>query len=243
MFISADIKINKFGFRKNPYKWRQKYSLRFSPTANSWKFAYEGDYIDVIGNWDINVEAHMYYPHYTDYYYGLGNETSIDEESREEEYYHFNFSSIEVIPLVRYDFDNQKHSFEIGPYINFYRLNSSEDEERKFLDDFPGADNNQMVTYAGILAGYTIDTRNSDHFPLYGIYWKSTFSPIIDTSNDSIFFTKLTSAFSFYQSTGGSLNTTLAARIGGALNFGNYPFYQANDLGGKNNLPNLFIRA
>jgi len=236
LFISADIKINKFGFRKNPYKWRQKYSLRFSPTANSWKFLYEGDYIDVIGNWDINVEAHMYYPHFTDYYYGLGNETSFDEESREEEYYHFNFSSIEVIPLVRYDFNNQKHSFEIGPYINFYRLNSSEDEERKFLDDFPGADNNQMITYAGIFAGYTIDTRNSDHFPLYGLYWKSTFSPIIDTSNDSIFFTKLTSAFSFYQSTGGSLNTTLAARIGGALNFGNYPFYQANDLGGKNNL-------
>ncbi len=236
LFISADIKIYKFGFRKNPYKWQQKYSLRFSPTANSWKFKYEGDYIDVLGNWDINVSANMYYPHFTDYYYGLGNETTIDEESSEEDYYHFNFSSIEIIPLFRYDFDNRKHSFEIGPYIDFYRLNESKGDDRKFLDDYPGADNHQWIPYAGIIAGYTVDTRNSDHVPLYGIYWRSTISPIIDTSSDSIFFTKITSDFSFYQSTGGSLNTTFAARVGGALNLGRYMFYQAHDLGGPNTL-------
>ena len=167
--------------------------------------------------------------------YGLGNETTYDEESREEEYYHFNFSSLELIPLFRYDLNNRKHRFEIGPYINFYRLNEV-DDERKFLDDFPGSDNNKWVTYAGAIAGYSLDSRNDDKIPLYGMYWRSTISPIIDTSNDSIFFTKLTSAFSFYQSTGGSLNTTFAVRAGGSFNFGNYMFYQANDLGGKNNL-------
>jgi hemolysin activation/secretion protein len=46
----------------------------------------------------------------------------------------------------------------------------------------------------------------------------------------------LTTDFSFYQSTGGSLNTTFAIRVGGAVNLGDYRFYQANDLGGKRNL-------
>ena len=235
LFITADFNVYKYGFRKDPYKWLQKYSIRYSPSVNSWKFKYEGDYIDVIGNWDVNVAVNLFYPRYTDYYYGLGNETVIDEQDHNEQYYHFKFSSIEIVPLLRKDFNNRNHYLEIGPYINFYRLNET-DEDRKFLDDFPGSDNHDLVTYAGALAAYTLNTRNSDHYPLYGMYWRSTVAPIIDTSNDSIFFTKLTTDFSFYQSTGGSLNTTFAFRAGGAFNFGNYMFYQANDLGGKSNL-------
>jgi hypothetical protein len=236
LFISADFKIYKFGFRKDPYKWQQNYSVRYSPSVNSWKFKYEGDFIDVIGDWDISLSANLFYPRYTDYYYGLGNETTINNEIREEEYYHFRYSSIELIPSLRYNSSNKKHAFEIGPYINFYRINETDEGERKFLDDFPGSDDNKIVTYAGAFARYTIDTRNDDHVPLYGFYWRSTLSPVIDTSNDSIFFTKLTSDFSFYQSTGGTMNTTFAIRLGGAFNFGNYRFYQANDLGGKYNL-------
>ena len=236
LFITADFNFYKFGFRKDPYKWHQKYSVRYSPSVNSWKFKYEGDYIDVAADWDINIKADLYYPRYTDYYYGLGNETTIDEESREEDYYHFQFSSIEIIPVLRYDFENRKHSFEIGPYINFYRLTDAGDEERKFLDDFPDSDNNEWEPYVGALAAYTFDTRNDDHFPLHGMYLNSAISPIINTRNDSIFFTRLSTDFSFYQCTGGTLNTVFAVRAGGAFNFGDYMFYQANDLGGKTNL-------
>ena len=236
LFITADFNFYKFGFRKDPYKWHQKYSIRYSPSVNSWKFKYEGDYIDVAADWDINVKASLFYPRYTDYYYGLGNETTFNDESREDEYYHFRFSCIEIIPVLRYDFENRKHSFEIGPYINFYRLNDAGDEERKFLDDFPDSDTNEWEPYVGAIAAYKYDTRNDNHFPLHGIYLNSAISPIINTRNDSIFFTKLTTDFSFYQSTGGTLNTVFALRAGGAFNFGDYMFYQANDLGGKNNL-------
>jgi hypothetical protein len=236
LFISADFKVYKFGFRKDPYKWLQKYSIRYSPSVNSWKFNYEGDYIHVLGNWDINVSADVFYPRYTDYYYGLGNETAINEETRKEEYYHFQFSRIIITPLLRYKFDNGKQAIEVGPYLDLYRVNDVRDEERKFLEDFPDADNDKWVPYTGAIARYTIDTRNDDHFPLFGLHFRNSVMPVIDTSNDSIFFTKITSDFSFYQSTGGSINTTFAVRIGGSFNLGNYMFYQANDLGGKYNL-------
>ena len=200
LFISADFNFYTYGFRKDPYKWHQKYSVRYSPSVNSWKFKYEGDYIDVLGDWDVNVVANLYWPRYTDYFYGLGNETTINEESREDEYYHFRFSSMEIIPVVRYDFENKKHSIELGPYVNVYQLNEADNEARKFLDDFPGADQEGWKTYAGAFGAYTFDTRNDSHVPQYGMYLRSTLMPLIDTSDDSIFFTKITTDFSFYQS-------------------------------------------
>jgi hypothetical protein len=236
LFITADFYFFKYGFRKDPYRWAQKYSVRYSPSVNSWKFKYEGDYIDVAAYWDINLKVDLYFPRYTDYYYGLGNETSIIEEGIEEEYYHFQFSSLEIIPVLRYDFENRNHSFEIGPYINFYRLNDAGEADRKFLNDFPNSDNNEWQPYIGAIASYTFDTRNDTHFPLYGMYLNSSILPVVNARDDSILFTKLKTDFSFYQSTGGTLNTVFALRAGAALNFGDYMFYQANDLGGKTNL-------
>ena len=236
LFITADFNFFKYGFRKDPYRWAQKYSVRYSPSVNSWKFKYEGDYIDVAAYWDLNVKVDLYYPRYTDYFYGLGNETSIIEENIEEEFYHFRFSSLEIIPVLRYDFENRNHSFEIGPYINFYRLNDAGDLQRKFLDDFPGSDNDEWQPYVGAIASYTFDTRNDVHVPMYGMYLKSSIMPVVNAADDSILFTKLKTDFSFYQSTGGTLNTVFAIRAGAAFNFGDYMFYQANDLGGKNNL-------
>lgn len=236
IFFTGEVKFFTYGFRKFPYRNMQKYSLRYSPVVNSFKFKYEGDFIGVIRKWDINVSADIKYPRYTDYYYGLGNETILEEERVEDEYYHFEYASIDVRPLLVRPFLQRTQSFQIGPILHLYRLDESENQERKYLEDFPSPDLEEFKFFTGVRAGYILDTRDSRNFPKHGIFWSTWLSRTWEVNNDSIQFNRLETDLAVYQSTGGSLNTTLAARIGGALNDGTYWFYQSNDLGGKTNL-------
>ena len=236
IFFSGEVKFYTYGFRKFPYRNMQKYSLRYSPVVNSFKFKYEGNFIGVIGKWDISVSADVKYPRYTDYYYGLGNETHLEEERVESNYYHFRYASIDIWPLFVRPINQRNQFFQIGPIIHLYRLNESENMERKYLEDFPSPDLEDFKFYTGIRAGYVVDTRDSRNFPKHGIFWSTWLSRTFEVSSDSIRFNRLESDLAVYQSTGGSLNTTLAARVGGAINDGNYRFYQSNDLGGKTNL-------
>ncbi len=236
IFFTGEVKFFTYGFRKFPYRNMQKYSLRYSPVVNSFKFKYEGDFIGAIGKWDINISADIKYPRYTDYYYGLGNETSLEEEKIEDEFFHFRYASIDIRPLFLRTFSQRTQSFQIGPIIHLYRLNESENSERKYLEDFPFPDIEEFKFFTGIRAGYIIDTRDNRNFPKHGIFWSTWLSRTYEVNNDSIRFNRLETDLAVYQSTGGSLNTTLAARVGGAINDGKYWFYQSNDLGGKTNL-------
>jgi len=236
VFLSAEVKLFTYGFRKSPYRNMQKYSIRYSPKVNSFKFKYEGDFIGVMGGWDINVSADIKYPRYTDYYYGLGNETRLDDEQREADFYHFQYASIDIRPLFIRPFSQRSQFFQIGPIIHMYRLNESEDEPRKYLEDFQSADLEDFKFFTGIRAGYILDTRDSRSFPKHGIFWSTWLSRTYEINNDSIRFNRAETDLAIYQSTGGSLNTTFAARVGGAINDGNYRFYQSTDLGGKTNL-------
>jgi len=236
IFFVGEVNFFTYGFRKNPYKNMQKYSLRYSPLVNSFKFKYEGDFIGIIGTWDFNISADIKFPTYTDYYYGLGNETVLDEEKREAEFYHFKYASIDIRPLFIRPFQQRSQSFLFGPILHLYRINEPENAERKYLEDFPTPEHDDLKFFTGIRAGYIFDSRDSKSFPRHGIFWSTWISRTFEVDNDSIQFNTLESDLAFYQSTGGSLNTTLAARVGGAINDGTYRFYQSNDLGGKTNL-------
>lgn len=55
-------------------------------------------------------------------------------------------------------------------------------------------------------------------------------------NGESLNFTNISSEFKFYISPNFPLQLTWAGRVGGAHNFGDYRFYQANTLGGTSNL-------
>ncbi|MBR9999198.1 MAG: BamA/TamA family outer membrane protein [Cyclobacteriaceae bacterium] len=236
IFFTGEVKFFTYGFRKYPYRNMQLYSLRYSPFVNSFKFKYEGDFIGLIGKWDFNITGDFKYPRYTDYFYGLGNETNLDEEKRESEYYHFQYASMDIRPLIVRPFNQRTQFLKAGPILYSYRLNDAANIERKYLEDFPESDLDDFKFFTGIRAGYILDSRDSKTFPRHGLFWSTWLSRTFEVKNDSIRFNSVETDLSVYQSTGGSLNTVFAARVGGTVVDGNYQFYQSADLGGRTNL-------
>ena len=78
--------------------------------------------------------------------------------------------------------------------------------------------------------------RAVESTPTRGIYWntRSTFNYSLSTNAHT--FNQLASDFSFFLSFKKPYRAVIAFRLGGALNVGDYEFFQANSLGGKENL-------
>ena len=235
IFLSFDLMWTRHGFRKTPYASYQKYRFRWSPRTKSYKLLYRGDFVGAFGYWDFWVEADFRFPSYTDYYYGLGNESVLDEALREDRFYHFRFAKFELNPRIKRVFEH-RHSFFFGPNINLYKLTENNDTNRQFLVDFPNAELGDLKYYLGPVFSYTFDSRDSESMPTQGLLVNLDARHTFDLGDDSISFSTLSTDIAYYISTGGSLNTTLAVRAGGAMNLGDFEFYQAVDLGGKRNL-------
>ena len=236
VFLSADIKTINYFLRKNPYRWTQQYQVRWSPKINSFKIRYRGDFIDVFGSWDINLFVDAKYPSYTNYYYGLGNESPLDESLRLTRYYHFSYGNFDLQPMLRHSTKGYKRIFEVGPVLNMYRLNADNPENRKFQEDFPDADLGKWAYYPGLRLGYHIDTRNDKRMTFYGLHWRNSIEFITKIKDSHIGYTRIATDFALFQTVGGSQKTILGLRVGGTATIGNYEFYQSADLGGKSNL-------
>jgi outer membrane protein assembly factor BamA len=90
--------------------------------------------------------------------------------------------------------------------------------------------------FAGLRLGHTFDTRNNDWRPTKGALWRTEYTNLRGINAWSRTVSQLTSEASGYWTPTATPGLTLAGRVGGTLNFGNYEFYQAATLGGLSNL-------
>ena len=72
--------------------------------------------------------------------------------------------------------------------------------------------------------------------PRIGMRWYNTISYNKQVGGEQLSYTNLSSEFRFYLSPYFPFQLTWAGRVGAAHNFGDYRFYQANTLGGTENL-------
>ncbi|MFC2123429.1 BamA/TamA family outer membrane protein [Bacteroidota bacterium] len=236
IFLNAEANIIKHGFRKNPYASNQTFKFSYSPARNSVKSMYSGDFIGVINKWNLLCDIDFRYPSYTDYYYGMGNETTFDEALRQTGFYHVKYMMLDLKPVLRRDFGLGKHVLGLGLHYNLFELDEDNGTERKFLEDYPNTPLEKDHHYFGPLVQYTYDIRDNNHFTHHGLLYNLEGRYTYALDEDSTDFIKIKSDLAVYLSTGGGLNTTLAFRVGGQSNIGKYQFFQANDLSGSTNL-------
>ena len=235
VFLTFEAKLLRYGFRKEPYKSRQKFKFRWSPSVNSYRLSYLADFVHVLGNWDLLLDTDIRWPSYTDYYYGLGNESTLDRALRKDKFYQFRYAILDFKPLAKKRI-RENHRIALGPIFQAFALSENNDPNRQFQVDFPNSDLDQTKFYTGTHAQYVWDTRDNDHKPTRGLYSHLEANHIFEPSGDSINFGQFMGDVAAYLTFPGSLPATFAFRLGGAINVGDYEFYQANDLGGEENL-------
>ncbi|WP_044015739.1 metallophosphoesterase [Hymenobacter sp. APR13] len=255
LFLGGGAVYRTYGFRKEPYSTEQSLAANYSPSQQAYNVRYLGHFVDVIGKYDLRVNAQLYGPQLLYNYFGEGNDSRniLDKDDGRvrnrdiNETYRVRFSRLYVSPVLERDvFSFLKLGF--GPQYDQFRVSRLPigSEIARGLDDnnngVSGAglgirsSDFQMNRYLGGRAYLNIDAASSPKNPRIGLRWYNAIEYNYQLNAEKLKYGRASSEFRFYLSPNFPFQLTWAGRIGGTRNFGDYRFYQANTLGGTTNL-------
>ena len=233
LVLGAGFFYTTYGFQKTPYASHHTVGGRYAFATNALEFSYDGIFTSVIGPLDVQLHFIIRDPRYTQNYFGLGNETKKTTEDKD--YNRVRIGQLHANPEISKTIN--KSTFTAGL---FYQQFDIEHTDGRYIADIPNNGLSPEIferqRFAGINLRYELDSRNDKVLPTRGIYWntRSTFN--YSLSENAHTYNQLATDFSFFLSFRKPQRTVLAFRLGGAVNAGNYQFFQACSVGGNQNL-------
>ncbi|MEM9298771.1 MAG: BamA/TamA family outer membrane protein [Bacteroidota bacterium] len=251
--LGGGFSLTKHKFRKFPFGSNNRLLLDYAASTSAFNLNYTGTFTDAIGKWDYLLEVDLHRPSFIDAFYGLGNKSSSDEDliDIDAQYYIARYAQFTLRNALAIDMDDNRQRLTFGGYYNSVsverddNLDEDEDDADRFITLYPdlvgrgeGSDSPLLDTrrnYVGLQLNYGIDHTDSKHVPTRGFRYNLQLLASEQLGDESNSYQQIASDVSIYASTGGTFKTTLAARIGGAANFGDFEFYQAVKVGGTTN--------
>jgi len=231
VFIGGGIRHVRSGFRKDPYAAAHELSLTYSPRSRAANVYYDGSVVDVWRGFDAHLEAEALAARDFRNFYGLGNETPENNRWL----YRAELRTITAAPSLRRPIGGRSY-VEFGPRAEFIRVEPGQgltagDPRVGFTED-------ELIDryFTGFQTAIALDGRDSTLNTQAGIYWIAESEFNVGLRNASERFARLASEIRLYYTLPILSQLTVALRAGGATNFGTFMFYQANTLGGSENL-------
>lgn len=245
VFLGVSLKVIRQGFRKTPYKTMHQFAINHSLATNAYNFRYYSEFIGALGkNSDLLFDADIKAPNNTINFFGYGNGSLFNKMSPgKHKYYRARFQLGDISLLIRKRFTPWL-SVTVGPTFEFYSFDADQNENRFILKTGTGPGENGLdavslfsnQSFAGGRLTLGIDSRNSKVLSTKGINWQTTVRVLRGMNDISKDITQLNSDLSVYIPLNHNANSTLAIRFGGGHNFDGFEFYQAQFLGGTENL-------
>ena len=233
VFLGGGFEWTKQGFRKDPFASQHTVSGSYAFATNAFNLFYQGDFTDVIGKTDLLLKATLQQSSMTDNFFGLSNE-SVFYKDKTIDFYRVKLSNVETSAMLKSNFGQLSSYY--GVLMNGYEV---KENDKRFIGEFAGsgAEVYNEKDYLGVKAGLTFDNRNSKTLTTRGIYWdfNTTYQRGINSSIKDNYL-NLKSELAMYLTVKLPALMTIATRFGGAVNLGDFEFYQANALGGLSNL-------
>lgn len=241
LFLGASLKIVRQGFRKAPYKTMHSFAVNHALATNAYNFKWSSDFMGVFGRkGDLLVDADIKAPNNTINFFGYGNETVFTKAKPGKiRYYRARFQLGDISLLFRERF-SEAISLSAGPLFEFYSLDSAQNKGRFILaTSLNGLDPSTVFANQSFIGGkmvFGVDTRNNPALATKGINWQTTLKVLSGINDISKNVTRLNSDLAFYIPLGRNAGSSLALRFGGGHTFDGLEFFQAQFLGGTENL-------
>ncbi len=231
LFIGGGIRHMRSGFRKDPYAAVHELSLNYAPRSSAYNVYYDGRLIDVWSGFDAHLAAEALAASEFRNFYGLGNETP--ESNRD--LFRAELRTVEAAPSLRRTIGGRSY-FEFGPRAEYISVDPP--SGRDVGDPSVGFTEDQLVDkyFAGIQSTLAFDSRDSTINTRSGLAWITETGVNFGVRTTSNRFARFASELRYYYTLPLLSQVTLALRAGGATNVGAFTFYQANTLGGGDNL-------
>ncbi|MEM6641765.1 MAG: BamA/TamA family outer membrane protein [Bacteroidota bacterium] len=238
LFIGGGFDFKKHGWRKDPYASRHTFTARHSLATRAFGIKYRSSFTDLFGKWDFNPSLVVEQPFGVSNFFGLGNETEFlegqfqGEDDDDIDFYRFQQERLEA------DLDLQRNlgtfgNLTLGAGIRSVKV---EDNPDRFINQFQDRQVFNTNNYFKAKIGFEVDTRSDKVLPQNGLLATAQVEHLEAFSNGSQSVTKLNADWAFYLSFRLPAKVVIANRVGTAHNMGDYEFFNANVLGGRENL-------
>lgn len=248
VFVGAGfVNINN-GFRKDPFRSRHIFLASVAPLTNSFNFKYQGKFTEVVGKWDLQINADLKSPNYVNNFFGLGNETVFNDDIEDVpgievdesiDYYRYRFEELLLEPSLSRRIGNFA-SLSIGPAFQRIEMEDPDDDEDRFIYDYANLLDtdlfNEYRSFAGAKWQLQIDHRDHPMFTKRGVSFQLAGRNMAGLNRDATDFSSYETSLSVIHSFRSNSRLVFAVRAGAGLNTGDYAFYQAQVLDGRTEL-------
>ncbi|MEX2336265.1 MAG: BamA/TamA family outer membrane protein [Fulvivirga sp.] len=230
IFFGGGLILTTHGFRKKPYASYQRLVVNYAPKTTAWNLAYEGDFVNVVGDLGINVELFARSPNYFTNFHGFGNETEalVDDDA----FYRVRYQEVQFFPGLKLGI-GEKTTVKFGPAYQYANVNQN---EGRYIDQETGLFRKDFFDpshFTGFKFDATVSTTDQKNKPEKGIKWQTELQWLGELNNDHSKMSRLQSDLSLYYTLDIPFETTFAVRIGGSGISGDFNFYQASTIGGN----------
>ena len=230
----------KNGFRKYPYASRSRLMLYYAFSTSAFKIRYSGEWIRVFGKTDIIANADIYAPENTQNFFGLGNEMPFNKTGDYRKFYRARFNLYQFTPAFRWQNLKTGVTFSIGPSVQHYRLDSSDNIGRFIvttpIKSYDSLSITESKTHAGVVMNFAVNRKNSQILPSRGYFFNVRVQGFGGLNDRSKSFGQIIPEFSVYKRLNQKGTIVIADRIGGGITVGKHAFYQSLFIGGHENL-------
>lgn len=225
------------GFRNLPYATYQKFSALYS-TRGAHQLIYKGEFNHITRNIDLLVQANYISPAIRNFF-GLGNKTKVDQ-AKNYDFYRSRYQTFEAGVMIRKRYF-EKLNVQAGPYFyqysNSFKNNTGNVLSKPRQVGLDSADIFSQKSYMGGKFSFHFDNRNNTLFPSRGIRWENELTGLAGLKKGSDNFTSFTTDMSIFISQGNPAKIIAVLGMGyGKIFSKNFEFFQAMDIGAKNNL-------
>lgn len=226
VYVGGGIIWRKQQFGKAPYGFIQSIGGNYAFKTGAYTFWYNGNFKEFAGKWDLQLNANINAPNYSRNYFGLGNETEKDVETKN--YYRVRFNQLTTQASLKRQF-GKSHTIYYGLGFESVKVEDSEDRYISSENSKMDSADFSRKNYASAHYGYQFSTVNNPLYPTKGLKLNSEIKYIQNVEEGDKGFAQVSFEVANYKTFG---RFTLANHAGVATNVGDdYEFFQANTIG------------
>ena len=234
LFLGGGFNYKTYDFMRKPFAANHTLLFKYSMDTNAEELMYKGIYTDFFHFADVHLMFHIRDPKFTQNYFGLGNNTI--KSNSDKDYNRVRIGEFFINPELSFLF-NSGINFSAGLFYQNSRIEATPD---RFISDLTSNGLNPEIferkEFVGVSAGLKHDSRDNIIYPFSGIYWEARNQFHYGLSGSDNMFDRITGEIRLFTSPWKSAGHVAAFRMGGAVNAGDYDFFQANTLGSQSNL-------
>ncbi|MEJ7779121.1 MAG: BamA/TamA family outer membrane protein [Daejeonella sp.] len=234
--LGLSYKIEKEGFRKEPYGSMQKISALHSLSTRSLVVEYDAEWIGVLRNTDLIINGLADMKGNILNFFGRGNDTEFNQTGDFRRFYRVNYSFYKLEPAIRISLQNNV-SITTGPSFQYFANGNNSDRyisDPQVINSFSNLFSDKF--HGGLFMNFSWDKRDHKLFPAKGFSFNLLVQGYEGLNEYSSAFAQIFPQVSFYKSLDPKGNIVIANRTGAGFTTGTTTFYQSAFLGSQDNL-------